>query len=633
MFMRNRGIGPVGSLVAKGLLDERSPVILADFVAEDPGLSRAATEAFRVDLSQTRIVKVAERASLAPALERMQADPLQPLTLEVAREVAVREGIPAVIAGEIAEAGGSYVLTARVVSAADGIDLASHRETARDASEIIPAIDRLSSKIREKIGESFGSLRSDAPLAAVTTSSLEALKLYSEAVEAIEHRGNSQAGIRLLEEALEIDPEFASAWRKLGATLSNERAERSRVFDAIGRAYELRDRLTPRERYLAEATYHLSRYDETRAMAAYERMLDLDPNDAWALNNLSLVYGALGNDERALELVQRATALDSNAIPLSNVMSRQIDLGRFEEASATIVAGRRLFPDDRNFYVGAADVAMNLEDYDGMVAAMDEMTAALPADLGAQATARFHLSEIAWLHGRVGEAEAHQRDAREFLRQLGRPGADYEWGRFWLTLELREDTTAARGVLEGMLADHPPEQIEEPLDRPYMGFSAAYAALGDVEEARAMIDAFREAVPDAPEDRWTDDAAEVEGLAALHAGRYEESIAHFLEVRRLLPGCNTCSLREIGDVHATAGQADSAIVWYVRVLETPSKQAPNRSFLFERLGQLYDEQGDLENAALYYARFVELWADADPELQPRVVAARARLEEIIRERG
>ena len=116
----------------------------------------------------------------------MQADPSQPLTEDVAREVAKREGMSAVISGEITEAGGSYVLTARVVSASDGLELASHRETARDGSEIIPAIDRLSGKIREKIGESFTSLRSDAPLEAVTTTSLEALELYSEAIESID---------------------------------------------------------------------------------------------------------------------------------------------------------------------------------------------------------------------------------------------------------------------------------------------------------------------------------------------------------------------------------------------------------------------------------------------------------------
>lgn len=634
MFMRNRGIGPVGSLVAKGLLDERSPVILADFMAEDAGLSRAATEAFRVDLSQTRIVKVAERSSLEPALERMQVDPSQPLTEAVAREVAVREGMPAVISGEITEAGGSYVLTARVVSAADGIELASHRETARDGSEIIPAIDRLSGKIREKIGESFSSLRSDAPLAAVTTSSLEALELYSEAVEAIEHRGDSQAGIRLLEEALEIDPDFASAWRKLGIELSNARRERARATEAITRAYELRDRLTQRERYLAEASYYNGiRFDEVRAMAAYERMLDLDPNDDWALNNLGLIYGQMGDQERALELYERSLALDTSAITLGNLMFTQVRLGRFDEGAATAATGRRLFPEDSRFYIGDIDVAMNLEDYPAMVGTAEEMIEVLPADLGAQVTARLHLAEVAFLQGRLTDAESFWRDARGYLRQMGLPGADYAMGQFWTTLGVKNDTTSARALIEKMLAEHPLEEIPEPLDRPYLGFDGMYAALGDAEKAQGMIDAFREAVPDAPERRWADDQAHVDGMKALHAGRYDEAIDHFLEIRRLEPGCNTCGVYDIGLAHDLAGRPDSAIAWYLRDLETPRLQAPGRPLLYERLAQLYDEQGDLENAALYYARFVELWAEADAELQPRVEVARARLADIIRERG
>ncbi|MEK6253673.1 MAG: tetratricopeptide repeat protein, partial [Gemmatimonadales bacterium] len=634
MYMRNKGIGPVGSLVAKGLLDERSPIILADFVADDAGLSRAATEAFRVDLSQTRIVKVAERSSLEPALERMQVDPNQPLTESVAREVAVREGLKAVIAGEITEAGGSYVLTARVVSAADGIELASHRETARDQTEIIPAIDRLSGKIREKIGESFTSLRSDAPLAAVTTSSLEALELYSEAVEAIEHRGDSEAGIRLLEEALEIDPDFASAWRKLGIQLSNARRERARATEAITRAYELKDRLTQRERYLAEASYFNGiRFDKARAMAAYERMLDLDPNDDWALNNLGLIYGQMGDQERGLELYERSLALDSSSITLGNVMFTQVRLGRFDEAAATAATGRRLFPEDARFHIGDIDVAMNLEDYPTMVAAAEEMIEAFPADLSAQANARSHLAEVTFLQGRLADAEAFERDGRGYLKQMGLPGADYTFGRFWTTLVMRNDTASARALIENMLAEHPLDEIPEPLDRPYLDFDGMYAALGDAEAAQGMIDAFREAVPDAPERRWADNQAHVDGMKALHAGRYDEAIDHFLELRRLEPGCNTCEFYEIGLAHDLAGRADSAFAWYRRDLETPRLRAPARPILFERLAQLYDERGDLENAALYYARFVELWADADDELQPRVETARARLEEIIRERG
>jgi tetratricopeptide (TPR) repeat protein len=634
MFMRNRGIGPVGSLVAKGLIDERSPVVLADFVADDEGLSRAATEAFRVDLSQTRIVKVAERASLAPALERMQADPSQPLTEDAAREVAKREGIPAVISGEITEAGGSYVLTARVVSATDGLELASHRETARDGSEIIPAIDRLSGKIREKIGESFTSLRADAPLEAVTTSSLEALELYSEAVDAIEHRGDSEGGIRLLEEALEIDPEFASAWRKLGVELRNARRERARSAHALTRAYELKDRLTPRERYLAEASYYNDiRADEARAKAAYERMLDLDPNDAWALNNLALIYGALGDQERSLELMERATALDSSSIGLGNVSATQVRLGRFEDALATAERGRVQFPDDPRFYTMASFATTNLEDYEATIRIMDEMIVDLPADPAAQATGRFRLMEVAALQGRVDDAADLEQDARRYLGQMGLPGADYHFARAWVAATVLNDTVSARAQVDRMLAEHPLEDIEEPLDRPYLGFANLYAALGETERSQGMIQAFRAAVPDAPDDRWSDDQATLDGHAALHAGRYDEAIEHYRSWRDLEPGCSQCGLYEIGKAHDLAGRPDSAVVWYRLDLETPRLRAPPRPVLFERLAQLYDEQGDLENAALYYARFVELWADADAELQPRVEAARARLEEIIRERG
>jgi tetratricopeptide (TPR) repeat protein len=634
MFMRNRGIGPVGSLVAKGLLDERSPVILADFVSDDAGLSRAATEAFRVDLSQTRIIKVAERASLEPALERMQVDPNEPLTESVAREVAVREGIMAVISGEITQAGGSYVLTARIVSAGDGLELASHRETARDQTEIIPAIDRLSGKIREKIGESFTSLRSDAPLAAVTTASLEALELYSEALEAVDHRGDAEAAIRLLEEALEIDPEFASAWRKLGVELRNARRERARATEAVIRAYELKDRLTPRERYLAEAAYYNDvRFDEARAMTAYERMLDLDPNDDWALNNLGIVYGNLGDAERALELYQRSVAVDSSSITLGNIMFTLIRMGRFDEAMEAVEAGLRLFPKDRRFYIGEMDVAMNLEDYEGVVRVAREMQDALPSDLPAQAVSRFHIAENAGLQGRLVEAMALQAEGRGYLRQMGLPGGNYAQAEFWTVLDIRNDTASARALIDRMLVEYPLEDIEEPLDRPYFDFAVGYAALGDADRAQRMMDAFRAAVPDAPEDRWSDDQARVDGLLALNGGHYDQAIEHFQELRRLLPRCSTCGLEEIGQAHDLAGRADSAVAWYRRDLETPQLNAPNRPILFERLGQLYDEAGDLENAALYYARFVELWAGADAELQTRVEAARARLEEIIRERG
>jgi len=105
-----------------------------------------------------------------------------------------------------------------------------------------------------------------------------------------------------------------------------------------------------------------------------------------------------------------------------------------------------------------------------------------------------------------------------------------------------------------------------------------------------------------------------------------------------LPGCAECRYVPKAQIFDQLGVRDSALAMYTGYLELYSDGRAAwdnelRGPTLERVGQLYDEAGDLENAAVYYARFVELWADADAELQPRVEVARARLEEIIRERG
>ena len=113
LAMREAGIGPVGTLVARGQLEARALVVLADFEAEDPDLSRAATEALRVDLSQSGIIRLADPALIEEALERMGLDPFEPLTAELAAELAVREGAGAVVSGKINRAGSGYVFSAQ----------------------------------------------------------------------------------------------------------------------------------------------------------------------------------------------------------------------------------------------------------------------------------------------------------------------------------------------------------------------------------------------------------------------------------------------------------------------------------------------------------------------------------------
>jgi tetratricopeptide (TPR) repeat protein len=634
MFMRNQGIGPVGSLVAKGMLDERSPVILTAFVADDPSLSRAATQAFRVDLSQTSIVRVLEPAAYADALKRMQRDPANPLTVPVARELAVREGVPAVIGGEIVEAGGSYVLAASVVAAESGELLVTHRETAQGDTEIIPSIDRLSRKIRELIGESFTSLRADPPLAAVTTSSLGALKLYSEALEEIDRRGVSDAGIPLLEEAVEMDPGFASAWRKLGVQRQNAGRETSAVHEALTRAYELRDRLTARERLLAEASYYSTVLDDrTRAAGAYDRMLDLDPSDSWALTNLAVIRRRNGELDRALELFQRATAVDSGPIQISNVMWTQIRLGQLEEALETAAIGLRLHPATAAFHGGRVIVAMHREDYETTRAELESASSALPDDEGVQIGTAWWTGNLNLLEGRIQSAIEHFAERAALVERRNPAAGRYDWAPAWIALQVTRDTASAAQHVARILSEQPMNQLD-PLDRPYGELIGLYAAIGDEARARNTLAEYRSALPEAPDGRWEDDEARMEARLATAAGRYEESIDHWKRLREINPGCAGCELEGIARAHDGAGRSAEAIEWYHRELEEPFwTLPPDRALIFERLGELYDRTGDLENAAIYYARFVELWAEADPELQPRVQAARARLEEIVKERG
>ncbi len=101
----------------------------------------------------------------------------------------------------------------------------------------------------------------------------------------------------------------------------------------------------------------------------------------------------------------------------------------------------------------------------------EEMQDALPSDMPAQAVSRFHLAESAELQRSVTARRRHlEEEGRCYLRQMGLPGGDYARGEFWTTLDVRNDTASARALLERMLVEHPLEDIEEPLDRPYSGF-------------------------------------------------------------------------------------------------------------------------------------------------------------------
>jgi len=628
MAMRVLGIGPVGTLVAAGVLEARDPLIVAEFENHtgDSTLAAAVTEALRIDLGQSPVVKLVERADIGPILERMTLPPGEHLDYALAHEIAVREGYKGIITGEISPLGTGYVLSARLVSAETGETLVPVRENAADDGQLLAAVDRLSAGLRERIGESFKSLRASERLDQVTTSSLEALKLFTQAGRA-EEKGDWERAVVLLEEAISVDSNFASAHRFLGIILGNNFRERSRIVAAARRAFELRDHLPPVERYKAVANYYEDvEPDRDEALRAYRLLLEVDPENMGALNNAALLLMERHGYEEAEEFLSRANLTAPSWQSFSNLAVVQGRQGHWARAESTLAAFETWAP--RHPWAASTRLwfATALGDY----AAADSIVPVLDS-LGRHEIAAYWAIGLDVVRGRI---EAAGRRALERLLEAEQEENQLDvlrWSLVPAQNELRfgHDPEEAIHKLEQGLERHP-LRIASPEDRPYYDVAELYAAAGraaDVKRLRGERDAAM--TPSVVErHRW-------DGLVAVAEGRHADAATAYKRASENEANL-TRDLYDMAGAYDLAGHADSALAVYERALTAPEpisfpyhydKLAP----AYKRLGELYEARGDLEKAVEYYDRFVELWRDADPALQLVVGDVRARIARLLEE--
>jgi tetratricopeptide (TPR) repeat protein len=249
-----------------------------------------------------------------------------------------------------------------------------------------------------------------------------------------------------------------------------------------------------------------------------------------------------------------------------------------------------------------------------------------------QLYASFSLAQIAEVRGQLQEAEGYVLEAIAAAEEQGNNGM-YMAGSVRIAfydLWFRGDADAAVRRVEAALARHPLETIE-PLERPYALLATFYALAGRTQRAEAYLAELERATD--PILHEADGGPGVaRGLVAMMDGRPEEGIA---ELRAADEGaCSICILPVLGQAYDAAGEADSVIAVYERYVNTPWLDRLTAADWFalagvyERLGGLYELRGDTEKAVLYYSRFVELWKDADPDLQVRVEAARRSIERL-----
>jgi serine/threonine protein kinase/tetratricopeptide (TPR) repeat protein len=316
-------------------LTDKDTVLLADFVntTGDAVFDGALKQALAVQLEQSPYLSLFPEPQARQTLRLMNRQPGEKLTPEVAREICQRNGVKALLGGTIAPLGNHFVLTLEAVNAATGDVIARQLAEAESKEQVLKTLGQAATELRARLGESLRSIQQfDQPLEQATTSSLDALKAYSQGIEQRES-GKEPAAIPFFKRALELDPNFARAYAVLATAYYNQNSyELAEQFST--QAWSLRDRVSEREHfYLSQQYYRFVLGDLEKSIETLELWKRTYPRDYLPLSLSGSNYSALGQYERSAEEARASLQIHpKNAIAHNNLASDLINLNRFDEA-------------------------------------------------------------------------------------------------------------------------------------------------------------------------------------------------------------------------------------------------------------------------------------------------------------
>jgi tetratricopeptide (TPR) repeat protein/TolB-like protein len=617
-------------------------VLVADFAnfTSDALLGDAVAQALRMDLARSPALHVASAATVAATLRLMRQEPDARLTSALAREVAVREGMRAVIDGEVRSSGTGYMVSAAMVEAATGAVVDGWRETAPDSDGLMDAVDRLSGAIRASLGEGLASLHAGDDLFRRTTVSLEALRTHSQAGRAY-FRGDFLHAAALFEEAIRLDPAFAQAHLLLAHSLGAAGVSRGRGLRAFANAYRLRDQLSPPERHAVDGNYY--RWvvgDLPKAKQAFVNQVETAKRAGDVVMYASLADAlALSGDLAGAEAILReAREVYPTAVNQSRLVQVLYRRGKLRESAALLEEVGAAFPRHAFLTRVRAEMASASGDY----AAADALANELPSG-GGIGTGRRLQALTATVRGRMRSAIEHLAAVRRDLLVAGHAADAIEVSIAIGGVHIaRGHHQAGVTEVETFLVRTALDSLH-PLDRAYLSLARFFAEAGEPGRAREFLEAYEREVSEEFRggNRWS--YLRAQAGVSFAEGDFEGAVSA-LELAALAPPAPPANYPfdvgfisihdrpELARAYERSGHPDSAIAVYERYLAATS---PRRLQLdaFElpraliRLAELYEARNDPARAASHYLRFAELWNEADPELRPRAEAARRRAGE------
>jgi tetratricopeptide (TPR) repeat protein len=602
-------------------LTDKDTILIADFLNDtgDAVFDGTLKQVLTVQLGQSPFLNIFGDQRVRDALRFLGRSPDERVTRDLAREICLRQGLKAFLAGSISGVGSHYVMTIEAINAQTGDALAREQVEAESKEQVIKKLGEATTRLRKELGESLASIQKfDAPIEQATTSSLEAFKAYSIGLE--HHlKGSYADAIPFYRRAIQLDPNFAIAYARLATVCANT-GQRDLATEAAQKAYDLRDRVSERERFYITAVsyYGLVTREREKYIETLELWKRTFPNDPIPHIQLSNLYVGDGLLEKAMEEAREAIRLNPNAAaPRDNLATAFVELNRFDEAREVYRRALELKLDSTFIRNGLYSIAFVKGDAPAMKQQLD------------------------WWAGRPDEynALAWQAEAAAFFGQLQKE-RELNQRAVELALGHKQNDGAALLLAGQMQTESLFGRCDRVNDLAAKAFgisrvtatvqaaSAAFALCGDNDRSQALMDEISKRFPDdtlVNTVYWPLNRA----LIALHRGDSARAV-QLLEpaYRYEIVGAFWPQYFR-GQAFLNLHKGAEAAAEFQRIVDhwgwAPRSPLYPRAYL--GLAQASTLTGDLARARKAYQDFFALWKDADADL-PILIEAKKEYEKL-----
>jgi len=612
----------------------------------------ALSDLLITDLSQSRHIKILSAERLFNILHQLDQLGASAYSSEVLKEVAAQGGVESVLVGNYTRANDTFRINVTLQEGSSGELIGSESVEGHGEKDFYAMVDELTRKIKKnfELSETQIATDIDKEVEKITTDSTEAYKYYSQG-RIFHLNGDYPRSVDSMLKAVEIDPGFAMAYRSMAAAYGNMGFLPARR-NALQKAFELRDRVSDRERFLIEGDYYWSSEKTlAKAIEAFRGLLELYPDESIAITNLGGVYSNLEEWDRSLELHRMLLHNKPvNFIVYWNVIEMYMVKGMYDIARQVMMSALNDYPDHAGFYERLALIHACQGDYDS---ALDEVEKAISLS---RSIGPFALKgDIFYLKENFSEAETAYKKflgsattaagfAKSYLLQgkLKELSAMLERAQALQTLfahlylKTGEFDKALRGFDEMLDNAVKNESITGQIGMLYQK-GLAYIGLKSVSDAQGTGEELRKLIQESQFKKMIRYYQHLMGMIELERENYPKAVDYFQKAISLLPYTRDQGrefrplfINSLAEAYYKAGDLAKALGEYKRIASLTYSRIWDGDIYaksFYMMGKISERMGKKADAVEHYRRFLELWKDADPGI-PEVIDAKKRLEAI-----